>query len=114
MIGTNGMIGMNGTNELDLTPPKPEDAKSAAAPDAKAGYAPVAGLTVKDKEHKAMLEEQVAAKVANDYQHIVWAYGVLWSLFAIYGIFLWWRSAKIRLDVEDLRRALHERRAESS
>lgn len=73
------------------------------------GYAPVAGRSREDKEHLSMLEEQAAAKTASDYEHIVWAYGVLWALFAAYGLFLWRRSARLRADMSDLRRAIDER-----
>ncbi len=91
-----------------LPPPKEEPAKAA---DAKAddGYAPAVGLTRQDKEKAAMLEQQVSDKVISDYTHIVWAYGILWSLFVAYGIFLWFRSARLKADLEDLRRAVNDK-----
>ena len=73
------------------------------------GYAPVAGRSREDKELLSALEEQAAAKTASDYEHIVWAYGVLWALFAAYGLFLWRRSARLRADMDDLRRAIEGR-----
>ena len=73
------------------------------------GYAPVAGRSREDKELLSALEEQAAAKTASDYEHIVWAYGVLWALFAAYGLFLWRRSARLRADMRELRRAVDER-----
>ncbi len=73
------------------------------------GYAPVAGRSREDKELLSALEEQAAAKTASDYEHIVWAYGVLWALFAAYGLFLWRRSARLRADMDDLRRAIDGR-----
>lgn len=85
--------------EGTITPPTtPED-----------GYAPVAGRSREDKELLSALEEQAAAKTASDYQHIVWAYGLLWALFAAYGLFLWRKSARLRADMADLRRAVDQR-----
>jgi hypothetical protein len=73
------------------------------------GYAPVVGRSREDVEKLRSLEEQAAAKTASDYQHIVWAYGILWALFAAYGLFLWRRSARLRADMDALRRAVAER-----
>lgn len=78
----------------------------AKAPD---GYAPVVGRSLAEVELKSQLEGQVAAKTARDYEHIVWAYGVLWALFAAYGLFLWRRSARLRADMDELRRSLDSR-----
>lgn len=79
----------------------------AEPPPADAGdYVPAVGTSREEKEILASLEDKAAAKTASDYQHIVWAYGILWALFAAYGLFLWRRSARLRADVDDLRRAL--------
>lgn len=85
--------------------------QSAAPAPAKAedGYAPVVGRSREETETLRQLEGQAAEKTARDYQHIVWAYGVLWALFAAYGVFLWRRSARLRADMENLRRALEGR-----
>jgi hypothetical protein len=56
-----------------------------------------------------MLEGKAADKTARDYEHIVWAYGVLWALFAAYGLFLWRRSARLRADMNELQRSLDRR-----
>jgi hypothetical protein len=69
-------------------------------------YVPATGTSREEKEILAALEDKAAAKTASDYQHIIWAYGVLWALFAAYGLFLWRRSARLRADVDVLRRAL--------
>lgn len=69
-------------------------------------YVPATGTSREEKEILAALEDKAAAKTASDYQHIVWAYGILWALFAAYGLFLWRRSARLRADVDVLRRAL--------
>ncbi|MCA9688944.1 MAG: hypothetical protein KC636_05000 [Myxococcales bacterium] len=87
-------------------------AEPAAAPAGAAAqpeYAPVVGVSREDKEKAAMLEEAVAHKVARDYEHIVWAYGVLWGLFALYGVYLWRRGARLRADVDELRKAIDAR-----
>ena len=76
---------------------------------ADADYAPVVGRSLEDVEKLRSLEEQAAAKTASDYQHIIWAYGILWALFAAYGLFLWRRSARLRADMDALRRAVDER-----
>jgi len=79
----------------------------AEPPPADAGeYEPAVGTSREEKEILATLEDKAAAKTASDYQHIVWAYGILWALFAAYGLFLWRRSARLRADVDALRQAL--------
>lgn len=77
-----------------LQPPSPDE------------YAPVVGRSREDVEALRTLEGQAAEKTARDYQHIIWAYGVLWALFAAYGLFLWRRSARLRADMDALQRAL--------
>jgi hypothetical protein len=72
-------------------------------------YAPVVGISKEDTATLRMLEGKAADKTARDYEHIVWAYGVLWALFAAYGLFLWRRSARLRADMNDLQRALDKR-----
>jgi len=72
-------------------------------------YAPVVGISKEDTATLRMLEGKAADKTARDYEHIVWAYGVLWALFAAYGVFLWRRSARLRADMNDLQRALDRR-----
>ena len=54
-------------------------------------------------EFKIRYESEVEAKVASDYSHIVWAYGVIWALFAVYAMFLWRRSRVLSADVDALR-----------
>ncbi|MBA3547768.1 MAG: hypothetical protein H0T76_14890 [Nannocystis sp.] len=82
-------------NETTPPPSKPGD-----------DYAPVVGISQEDTATLRMLEGKAADKTARDYEHIVWAYGVLWALFAAYGLFLWRRSARLRADMNDLQRAL--------
>jgi hypothetical protein len=55
---------------------------------------------------KQIVEPGVSQKVADDYAAVVWAYGVIWSLFAIYGIILWVRSKSLQRDLLDLRRQI--------
>ena len=55
---------------------------------------------------KREYEAEVENKVASDYNHIVWAYGVIWSLFAIYGVMLWRRAVAQQADLAALRAKL--------
>jgi hypothetical protein len=69
-------------------------------------YEAVEGLDADTIACQRSCEAVAAAKTASDYQHIVWAYGVLWSLFAVYGLMLWLRASKQRVEVADLDRRL--------
>ncbi|MFV8753087.1 hypothetical protein ACNOYE_21270 [Nannocystaceae bacterium ST9] len=51
---------------------------------------------------KRAYEAEVEAKVASDYQHIVWAYGVIWVLFVGYGMTLWRRASAQKADLARL------------
>ena len=66
-------------------------------------YEAVEGLTRADIECVRMHEQKAAAKTASDYVHIVWAYGVIWSIFAVYGVMLWRRGQRLTADMETLR-----------
>jgi hypothetical protein len=52
---------------------------------------------------KREYEAEVENKVASDYNHIVWAYGIIWALFAGYGVLLWRRSSAQKADLDNLR-----------
>lgn len=65
-------------------------------------YAPVAGMSAQEKQQLRALESKAAAKTARDYQHIVWAYGLMWVILAVYGLFLWRRSQRLRADLQNL------------
>ncbi len=94
--------------------PNPAEAAEAANPAKTEGavdsvadeYEPVSGRSLAEVEQVRMLESVAAQKVARDYEHVIWAYGILWALFACYGIFLWRRSARLRADMNALRREL--------
>ncbi len=82
-----------------------------AAPDevqtpANDDYEPVEGLDQQTVQCVRACESEAAAKTASDYEHIVWAYGVIWSLFVIYGVFLWRRASRQSNEIEDLQRRL--------
>ncbi len=95
---------------MDEIAPKPAPPAPEAKTDAKAAeYAPVVGVSVADRQKLAELESIASAKSARDYEHVIWAYGVLWALFAAYGLFLWRRSARLRADMDDLNHALSKR-----
>lgn len=51
---------------------------------------------------KRAYESEVEAKVASDYQHIVWAYGVIWVLFVGYAMLLWRRASAQKADLARL------------
>jgi hypothetical protein len=87
-----------------LRGPAPEGGNrefEAVAPQ-EADYEPVRGLDEKSVETARLIEARASAKTASDYQHIIWAYGVAWSLFAAYGIYLWRRATRLRADVDEL------------
>lgn len=71
-------------------------------------YEAVEGLDVQTQQCVRAHEAQAAAKTASDYAHVVWAYGVIWSLFAVYGIMLWRRATRQRAEVADLRSRLEK------
>lgn len=82
----------------------PEAEPEAAGDDGE--YEAVEGLDRASIECVRSFEAVAAKKTASDYAHIVWAYGVLWSLFAIYGVMLWRRSQRLHGDVQALRTRL--------
>ena len=96
-----------------VTPPAATTTASTTAtatpPASGPEYGPAVGRSLADKEKVRQLEQIAADKTASDYVHIVWAYGVLWALFAAYGLFLWRRSARLRADMNDLRAVLDRR-----
>ena len=69
----------------------------------------VEGRDPKTVRLKREYEAQVENKVASDYSHIVWAYGVIWALFAIYGVILWRRTLAQRADLDSLAAKLANR-----
>ena len=79
---------------------------SANAPGQDAQYEQVEGRDRETIECQRACEAVAADKTASDYQHIVWAYGVIWALFCVYGILLWRRSQRLDDDVAALSRRL--------
>lgn len=57
---------------------------------------------------KREYEAQVERKVMNESTHIIWAYGLLWVIFAGYAIYLTRKSQSLKADVlalqDELRR----------
>ncbi len=81
----------------------------APAPAQDAGddeYEAVEGLDQETQQLMRKYEAKVERKVASDNRHIVAAYGVIWSLFAIYGVFLLVRTARQQRDLADLKKQL--------
>ncbi|MBK6918881.1 MAG: hypothetical protein IPH07_15925 [Deltaproteobacteria bacterium] len=70
------------------------------------GYEPVSGLDQQTVQCVRACEAQAAAKTASDYEHVVWAYGVIWALFAGFGVLLWRRAQAQRADLAELQRRL--------
>jgi hypothetical protein len=75
----------------------------ATAPDDDT-YEPVTGLDAETIQCVRACEAVAAEKTASDYQHVVWAYGVIWSLFAAYGVLLWRRAQRQNDDLAELQR----------
>ena len=69
-------------------------------------YEPVQGLDQQTVACVRACESEAAAKTASDYEHIVWAYGVIWALFAVYGVMLWRRASRQAVEIADLQRRL--------
>lgn len=90
-------------------PATPPAVATPAATASDPAYGPAVGRSLAEKEKLSELEGIASAKSARDYQHVILAYGVLWALFAAYGIFLWRRSARLRADMSDLRRRLDQK-----
>ncbi|MCX4239843.1 hypothetical protein [Paraliomyxa miuraensis] len=85
----------------------PEAAAEAPAGDGGGDeYEAVEGIDRETIECQRSCEAVAARKTASDYEHIVWAYGVLWSLFAIYGLMLWRRGQRLQGDVASLQAKL--------
>jgi hypothetical protein len=65
-------------------------------------YEPVEGRDRESIECQRACEAVAAQKTASDYDHIVWAYGIIWALFCAYGIYLWRRTQRLTADLEQL------------
>jgi len=96
----------SGQGEAQAEVAQPQAQAQAQAQADADGYAPMTGRSLAEVEQVRQLESVAAQKVARDYEHVIWAYGILWALFAGYGIFLWRRSARLRADMDGLRREL--------
>lgn len=86
----------------DLLAPPAEPAKAASDD----GYEPVTGLDQETVQCVRACEAEAAAKTASDYEHVIWAYGVIWALFAGFGVMLWRRASAQRTDTAELRRRI--------
>ena len=72
-------------------------------------YAPVSDFDRKTVEMKKELEPIVYDKVMSDLNHVTWAYGIIFALFAAYGAYLWRKTVSTAADVEALRREIDKR-----
>jgi hypothetical protein len=69
-------------------------------------YEPVTGKDAQTVKCVRACEAEAAVKTASDYEHVVWAYGVIWALFCGYGVLLWTRSKRQEADLAELKRRL--------
>ena len=86
-------------------PEAPSPDTAAPAETGEAAPATTKKVEGRDRETvrlKREYEAEVENKVASDYSHIVWAYGIIWALFAIYGVILWRRGTAQQADLDDL------------
>ena len=89
--------------ELHFERPQGQGQEQEAPAPAPATPTKVEGRDPKTVRLKRAYKAEVENKVASDYSHIVWAYGVIWAIFAIYGALLWRRASAQRADLEALR-----------
>ena len=78
-------------------------AAGAAKAPAADGYQAVAGLDPASKRLEREIEARAHQKVASDHAHLIWAYGIIWSLFVLYGWWLTRNARRLRADVQALR-----------
>jgi hypothetical protein len=83
-----------------------DNPQQSPEPAPEAGPQRVEGRDPQTVRLKREYEAEVEKKVASDNSHIVWAYGVIWALFAIYGALLWRRSVAQRADLQALQAKL--------
>ncbi len=88
-----------------LAPPATGQAQAATGDD----YAPVGDFDRETVEAKKELEPVVYDKVMSDLNHVVWAYGIIFALFAVYGVYLWRKAVGNAADVEALRKRLDQK-----
>ena len=72
-------------------------------------WAPVEGLDRQTVELKRQYEAEVEEKVTKDHVSVVWAYGFIWAIFAVYGLLLWRRAGRLDRDLASLRARLDKR-----
>ena len=90
--------------------PDPEANSDSNAPAGSGEYEAVGSFDRATVEMKKELEPKVYDKVMSDMNHVVWAYGIIFALFAAYGAYLWRRSVALHADVEALRRELEKKK----
>ena len=88
-----------------MSPNVPNTANAQPAAD-DGEYESVSNFDRKTVEMKKELEAEVYDKVMSDLNHVTWAYGVIFALFAAYGAYLLHRGAKLREDLDALQRQL--------
>ncbi len=77
---------------------------AAPAPAEEEGYEPVEGRDLASVELERALEARAAEKFASDMAHVVWAYGILWTVVTLYVLYLYRRIVRIERDLGALER----------
>lgn len=76
------------------------------ADNAMTGFETVEGIDPATIRLKRAYEAQVEKKVMSEASHIIWAYGLIWVLFAIYAGFLAKKHKALRADLDALRQSI--------
>lgn len=70
----------------------------------------VEGIDAATIKLKREYEAQVEHKVMNESTHIIWAYGLLWVIFAAYAIYLTRKSSSLQADLQALQGELNQQK----
>lgn len=82
--------------------------KANNAQDGMTGFETVEGIDPATIRLKRAYEAQVEKKVMNEANHIVWAYGLIWVLFAVYAAFLAKKLKTLRADLGNLAKTIEK------
>lgn len=80
-----------------------------ASQEAMSGFETVKGIDPATIRLKREYEAQVEKKVMNEASHIVWAYGLIWVLFAGYAVYLTRKQRALSSDLANLQGAMQKR-----
>lgn len=80
--------------------------KGKNAQDTMTGFETVEGIDPATIRLKRAYEAQVEKKVMSEAQHIIWAYGLIWVIFAAYAAFLAKKYSSLRADLASLEQSM--------